>query len=142
MLELLSQMLVWGAIGLLIEVIFTGLHSLIIERNKKATGVTYLWMLPIYGVSGELLATLRSLIHNGWVFVPVAILLIYVLEFSTGWALRKILGRCPWDYGPARFGIMGLVRLDYLPFWCVVAIGFDQICDKIGQIIAFAFFHV
>jgi hypothetical protein len=32
----------FGAVGLLIEVVFTGARSLI-QRNWKATGVTYLW---------------------------------------------------------------------------------------------------
>lgn len=140
-LEFLSKIAVWGMIGLLIEVFFTGFHNLIIERSARAMGTTYLWMLPIYGFAGELLALLRNAIHNGWLFVPLAVVLIFLIEFGAGWLLRKVIGRCPWDYGPARFGIMGLVRLDYLPFWLAVALGFDAICDKIGQAITFFYFH-
>ncbi len=140
-LELLSKLMVWGMIGLLIEVFFTACHSLLIERNLRAMGTTYLWMLPIYGIAGELLALLRGAIHNAWLFVPLAVVLIYLIEFGSGWTLRKVLGRCPWEYGPVRFGIMGLVRMDYLPFWFAVALGFDQICDKIGQAITFFYFH-
>ncbi len=142
MLELLSKMLVWGLIGLLIEIIFTGLHNVVIDRNLRAMGTTYLWMLPVYGLGAEALALLRDGIQNAWVFVPLAVVAIYAIEFSTGWILEKVIGRCPWDYGNARFGIMGLVRLDYLPFWLGVALLFDQICDKLVKIVQFALFHV
>lgn len=142
MIELFFKMAVWGVIGLLIEILFTGLHSVFIERNVRAIGITYLWMWPIYGLGGELLALLRDAIQNPWLFVPAAVVTIYAIEFGSGWALRKIIGRAPWDYGKARFGIMGLVRMDYLPFWFAVALGFDQIADKISQVVTFALFHV
>lgn len=117
----------YGCIGLLIEVFFTGLHTVLFDRNYRATCQTYLWMLPIYGAAGTGLGYLHRLL-DGVGFIVFATLFIYLVEFSTGWVLRHVLGRCPWDYGAARFGIMGLVRLDYLPFWLMVAIGFDSLC--------------
>ena len=129
-------------IGMVMEVIFTALHQVIIERNFRAMGVTYLWMWPVYGLGAELLSLLRDAVHSGWLFVPLAVISIFLIEFASGWVLQKVIGKCPWYYGPVRFGIMGLVRLDYLPFWLLVAIFFDQICDKLTQAVQFVLFHV
>ena len=94
-------------------------------------GRTYLWMFAIYGLGGLGLGAIRDVIPSTSTvnvpFILTATMFIYAMEFSSGWFLRKITGRCPWDYGDAKFGIAGLVRLDYFPFWIGVAAMFDVI---------------
>ena len=52
---------------------------------------------------------------------------LYLVEATSGHALRKLLGRCPWDHGGSRFGVRGLARLDYLPLWGLVGLVFEPL---------------
>ncbi len=132
---ILAKILLYGHLGLLIEIWFTSLHSIFFKKDARAPGRTYLWMIAIYGFGGLSLGMLRDFLSSSWVFIPVAVCYIFAMEFISGWLIEKLIGKCPWDYGQARFGIAGLVRLDYLPFWLGVAIGFDLLADKIVDVI-------
>jgi hypothetical protein len=116
----------YGATGWLIEVAMTGFCAVLLDGDRSARARTYLWMLPIYGGGGLLLEQvsrrvrawprpLRALAH-----VPF----IYGVEYASGRVLRRVLGRCPWDYGcdGAR---SRLVRADYAPLWFMVALLFE-----------------
>jgi uncharacterized membrane protein len=128
-LSLLHQFLAYGVLGMVLEVFFTGVGSLI-HKNWRATCQTYLWMLPIYGLAGILL----TLIHHGltWHWFPLAfvyLVVMYGMEFVTGWLLEKLIGRCPWHYGLSAWTPMGLINLKYAPFWFALACGFNPIAD-------------
>lgn len=68
-------------------------------------------------------------------FCFFAVLAIFGIEFTSGWLLRKIVGKCPWDYGQAQYGIMGLIRLDYAHYWLLAAIGFYYFSGQISSLI-------
>ena len=138
MVQLLQRILVYGCFGVTMEVVFTGLHSLIFERDLRMPGRTYIWMIGLYGVGGWSLGLLRDLVQNRFLFILVAVVYIYLIEFSSGWILRRLIGRCPWDYGQARFGIAGLIRLDYLPFWVLATFTFDYLAGYIGWLLELA----
>lgn len=121
---LLQQFFAFGCIGILIEHFFTGIWS-VIHGDRRATTTSYLWSFPIYGLGGLQLQWLHDL---GWhpillalIYVPV----IYVNEFIWGFALDKILGKCPWHYGRGKHTIMGYVHLYYAPFWFVLGLAFE-----------------
>jgi uncharacterized membrane protein len=125
---MLIRFLLYGAAGWMFEVVMTGLGSLS-RRDLSLTSQTYLWMHPIYGAGGLLLEQL-SLALGRWhrmprllSYVPV----IYGIEYATGSALRRLLGRCPWDYGCQGWNVRGLVRLDYAPFWLLAAALFEPV---------------
>ena len=129
------KLFLYGNIGLLIEVWFTGIHSLI-TKNYRGTSVTYVYMFLIYGLTAMVLEQLHHWLRwgmflNALVYVPT----IYLMEFTSGWVLQKLLGRCPWDYGNAKYGIMGLIRLDYAPYWFLIALFFDAICGWIDVVL-------
>jgi uncharacterized membrane protein len=126
-MSVLERFLVYGALGWCIEIVFTGLCAFFIERDRGATGRTYLWMHPIYGAT----ALLLELTHDVLVTAPYLLrvlaylLIIYVAEFSSGAFLRALIGRCPWDYGSNGINLRGLVRLDYAPLWLLVCCAFE-----------------
>ncbi len=124
-LEILSQLIVYGLMGLLIEVIFTGLYSVIVERNKQARSTTSLWMSVIYAIGGLGVDLLRSHVSTA-LFIPLAVLLIYVLEFSYGWTLRQF-GIIPWNYKLSKWAPYGLINFKYLPFWTALVVGFNVV---------------
>ena len=53
------------------------------------------------------------------------VLLIWFIEYTTGFMLREFLGITPWNY-EGKFAIDGLVRLDYAPAWFVAGFLFEK----------------
>lgn len=136
MWQAFQLMLVYGCLGLLVEVLFTGVMS-VLRRDLRARAQTYLWMLPIYGVGGLVLEQLhRYLVWHPVALAVASVPIIYVLEFVSGWVLRLSIGQCPWDYGSARFAIRGLIRVDYAPFWLLLALAFYPLRSKIQFVVA------
>jgi uncharacterized membrane protein len=133
--DILVHCFVYGVLGMLVEVFFTGVGSLL-HRDSKATCQTYLWMLPVYGPTGLLLAFIhQNIAVTPWSLAPVYVLIIYGAEFCSGWMIRRLIGVCPWDYGRGRWTVMGLIQLKYAPFWFVLALCFNRICDLLQKIL-------
>jgi len=127
MLLLLEKAVIYGCLGLLIEVLFTSIHS-IIEGDRDATGYTYLWMLPIYGFAALALEAISNALPwpfylKALVYIPV----IYGTEALSGWTIQQITGKIPWDYEHGPWTPMGLINLKYAPFWLLLAMAFDPI---------------
>jgi Putative ABC-transporter type IV len=111
------------------EVCFTGVNAALFQRDRSATAKTYLWMHPIYGAT----ALGLEFLHDRLRFLPRPVralaytAVIYGAEFTTGWLLRKALGRCPWDYTGQGWNVKGLIRLDYAPFWYAAGLLFEPV---------------
>ena len=124
---------IYGLLGWCLEIIWTGLGSLI-NRDVRLTGKTYLWMFPIYG-SVILFEPVHDFIRHWpmWERGIVWILLCFSVEYLSGWMLRKILGKVPWNYSRAALNVHGLIRLDYAPAWFVAGLLFEKIHDWLDQ---------
>lgn len=137
MFDVLLKIFFYGHVGWAIEIWFTSLHNLIFEKDLRAPGRTYLWMLVVYGMGGWALGALRTWIDAAWLFIPAMVLFIYFAEALSGIVLKKLTGKIPWDYGSARWGIAGLVRIDYAPWWTLVAISFDLLSNLLDKVFHF-----
>jgi Putative ABC-transporter type IV len=125
----LPRFLLYGCVGWVLEVCFTGTSAAIFQRDRHGTAKTFLWMHPIYGLTALALERLydrlkrrpravRALAYTG---------VIFGAEYATGWLLRRGLGECPWDYSHARWNLHGLIRLDYAPAWYATALAFEPV---------------
>ncbi|MBS2030218.1 MAG: hypothetical protein JST54_20110 [Deltaproteobacteria bacterium] len=125
---MLARFFIYGLLGWVVEVLFTG-ASAVLARDRAATARTYLWMHPIYGLGMLALDQLGT--HMSAVSWPARaalyVAVIYAMEFASGSILRRVLGRCPWDYGATGINVRGLVRLDYAPAWYLAALLFDPV---------------
>jgi hypothetical protein len=116
-----------------LEVCFTGVGAAMLRRDRSGTARTYLWMHPIYG--GTALAL--ELLHDRLRPLPRPVralaytAVIFGSEFTTGWLLRKALGRCPWDYERQGWSVRGLIRLDYAPFWYATGLLFEPLREGV-----------
>ncbi|MCM1182110.1 MAG: putative ABC transporter permease [Roseburia sp.] len=115
-----------GVIGWCIEIIFTALGALR-RREMQLMGQTSLWMFPIYGCAA-LFKPLFLLIRK----CPTAVRgLIYALCIFTGeYTGGRLLDRhalCPWNYNRSKWHVKGLIRLDFLPFWCLAGLLFERV---------------
>jgi len=122
---MLILFLVYGVSGLIMEVIWTGLDSLI-KRDFKLTATTSIWMFFIYGLagfSGPVFDTLNSLplVIRGGIYTVC----IFTVEYITGMCLKKVK-LCPWDYSGCRFAVQGVIRLDFAPAWFTAGLIFER----------------
>ena len=123
---MITRFLIYGAIGCLIEVLWTGLGSLK-NNNFSLSSNTSLWMFFIYGLAILLepffvmLAPVNFLLR-GLIYAA----LIYAVEFISG-SILKYANVCPWDYSHTRYHIKGIIRLDYLPAWVGLGLLFEQV---------------
>lgn len=118
------MVIVFASLGITTEVIFTAFMNLVHQTPLcgkpliSMAGDSYVWMIFIYGL-------IPILGHYGYhrikkypvlIRLLIYVLLIYIVEFSSGYILQKTLGACPWQYTSGH-QVMGLIQLDFFPFW-------------------------
>lgn len=145
-MDTIRDIIAYGCAGLLVEVLFTGVNS-VVRGNYAGTSKTYLWMLPIYGVAGVIIVYINTHLIDGfglWTRAVINTVLIFLIEISSGIALEKALGVCPWKYMDEhrphmvhRFSILGLIRLDYAPYWYILVLVFDYNTPRITATLNF-----
>ncbi len=123
---MIKRFAIYGLIGWLLEVMWTGLHSLI-QMDVKLQCYTYIWMFPIYGTVvffEPLCNKIKNwhILYRGGVYT----ICIFTIEYLTGMILQKVLGICPWDYSGTPFSINGIIRLDYAPVWFIAGLFFER----------------
>lgn len=123
-METLLTFIKFATFGVTAEIVFTSVGDNYYRFQKKEkldwslTGKSYIWMIPIYGsiafFGPRVIPPLQT--YNIFLRLFLYALLIFVVEYITGWIIRKITGKVPWHYA-GRFAIHNLIRLDYLPIW-------------------------
>lgn len=127
--------LIYGLTGLIMEVFWTGLGSLL-QSNYALTGHTYLWMFFIYGL-GVFFEPIHDKIRTYHLVLRGLLwtVLIFLIEFLSGLLLQWIIGYCPWDYRKAtKLTLYGYIRLDYFPVWFIVGLLFEKYHDFLDKI--------
>lgn len=131
---MIIRFLIYGFSGWCVEIFWTGLGSLL-RGDIKLRGWTYLWMFPIYGLAISL-----EPVHNYIRDWPILLrggiytIIIFIIEYITGWAIKESTGLCPWDYSNTPFSLNGFIRLDYTPAWFITGLLFEQLHDTIANI--------
>ncbi|MDE6663922.1 MAG: putative ABC transporter permease [Lachnospiraceae bacterium] len=115
-----------GLLGWCLEIIFTAFHSYR-KRDFKLSGMTSIWMFPIYGLAAFLAPVSRmlkgkNLIFRGLVYTGI----IFTCEFVSGTLLLQ-KGLCPWNYERSRWNIGKVIRLDYTPCWFISGLLFERL---------------
>ncbi len=131
---MMIQFILFGALGLITEVIFTSIKRLITDRVFELKGETSLWMFPIYG----LIAFIFPFVSFRIGFLPwfmrgiIYMIVFYAVEYLSGSILRK-LKVCPWEY-PTKFSLNGLIYFPYAPFWFIAGLGVERFYPYIVSI--------
>ena len=126
--------LIYGLIGWCLEIIWTGLGSLLFG-DPRLTATTYLWMFPIYGIA-VLLEPVHDFIRS-WPILKRGLLwmvIFFGVEYLTGWILRITVGTSPWNYSGALFQLNGLIRLDYAPVWFILGLLYEKLHDWLQRV--------
>ncbi|MBU5482406.1 putative ABC transporter permease [Blautia sp. MSJ-19] len=125
----LTNFFLCGSIGWCMEILWTGLHSLL-AGQRTMTGKTSLLMFPIYGCAA-IIAPLYSRLSSFPFFYRGLLYTagFYLVEFLSGILLQQF-HMCPWDYSSARLQYHGVIRLDYAPLWFAAGLIFEKILLK------------
>lgn len=121
--------LLCGATGWCMEILWSGLHSLL-RRDPTLMGKTSLLMFPIYGCAAVIDPVSRKLsrvpaVLRGSLYTAG----FFATEFVSGSILR-LFHMCPWDYSHTPFHYKGLIRFDYIPVWFAAGLFFEKIIKK------------
>jgi|ERR1043165_259046 hypothetical protein len=123
-LHSLFMMVFFACLGVTTEVIFTAAASVVNNEPLcgnslySLAGKSYVWMIFIYALipwAGHLVVP-RVERFPFYIRLALYVSIIYLVEFLSGYLLRQITGKCPWEYHDG-LNFMGLIRLDYLPAW-------------------------
>lgn len=132
----LGRFVVYGALGLATELVFTGLKDLVRARGRRFQGHTSPWMFPVYGLAQPLFEPAHDAMR-GRVPAPLRALAyaagFTAVEYASGRVLRASLGRAPWDYSHARWNLDGLIRADYAPLWALAGLGLERVHDALTR---------
>jgi len=124
--NMLRRYLLYGLLGWVLEIIWTGLESLI-SGDLRLLGFTNLWMFLIYG-SAVFLEPLHDYISDwrwpvrGLIWLGV----IWGIEYFSGLFLFGLFGVYPWYYNWP-LNIHGLITLEFAPVWFVAGLLFERV---------------
>jgi uncharacterized membrane protein len=126
-----ERFLVYGLTGWAIDSLYVWLHT---GRRRPSS----LLNVPVYGLAQPLFEPLHDRVRHRPIVHRAAIYGLGILgvEYLAGRSLRRLRGSAPWDYGEARLGIDGLVRLDYLPVWGAFGLGLERLHDALRPSLA------
>ena len=133
---MLTHFVIYGLIGLLLEVFWTGFTSLF-AGNLALTSKTYIWMFFIYGIA-VFLEPMHDKIRRENFLIRGSIwsIVILCIEFICGFLLDNLIGVCPWDYtNSSKYSFLGYIRLDYFPVWFFAGLIFENIHDFLDKIL-------
>ncbi|MCK8823839.1 putative ABC transporter permease [Fuchsiella alkaliacetigena] len=133
-IDMTIRFIIYGLLGWCLEVFWTGLGSLTAGQSDLRAW-TSLWMFPIYGLA-IFLEPIYDKIKD-WPIITrggIYTLLIFSVEYLTGWLLLNTVGVFPWDYSHSPFSINGIIRLDYAPAWFIVGLLFERLYELLKEL--------
>lgn len=132
-MKILKRFLIYGIIGLVLEVIYTGLASLL-KGDFSMQGFTFLVMMPIYGLS-VFLEPLHTHLRPfpWWIRGLMYLATIWMIEYSSGVILAGVLGDCPWHYSD-KLNVNGYITLRMAPEWFLAGLGFEVLHDFLDEL--------
>ena len=123
---------VYMCLGCLAEVSFTSLKNFPILEGK-----TQLWVFPLY-YFGSIYGfeILYKYIKNKSIILRAFIygIMILFIEYIAGYLIKKIIGKCPWEY-TNNFNVSGLINLSYLLLWSLVGLAAEYVNSYLNSII-------
>lgn len=132
------RFVLYGLLGWCVEVVWTAVSARLRGRecDWRLLGHTSLWMFPLYGLLAPLYEPLHDFLRPWHWFMrgAVYVLGIWLVEYASGWLLRRLTGKCPWDYSQLRGNLHGLIAWEYAPVWFLFGLGMERVHDALVQL--------
>jgi len=124
----------FACVGITTEIFFTAIMTVVesIMENEtiswRLLGFSYIWMFPIYGSISFLAPIVLGFLSKYPLFLRLflAALVIFTVEFISGFILDQLTGSCPWEYKHG-YHVLGYIQLEYLPAWMLFAFMIEKI---------------
>jgi len=128
--KIISEMIIFGALGLGFEVIFTGALDYFKHRKSHLFGFSSLWYFPLYAIIPVFfhfafpVLFLFSWYIRGLIYAAV----FHLVEYISMGMLRIFLGASPSEksYYKSKWHIHGLTRIDFAPAFFVAGLLFEK----------------
>jgi uncharacterized membrane protein len=124
------RFLLYGLLGWCAEIIWSAVtERLQGKEDWRLQGHTSLWMFPVYGLLAPLYEPLHDFLRPWHWFMRgiIYVLGIWLVEYASGWLLRRLTGKCPWDYSRLRGNLHGLIAWEYAPVWFLFGLGLEPV---------------
>ena len=133
-MNLVQIMIAFVLAGITLEVFWTSiLNAMKNGDHRKLTGISYLWMFPIYATVPLIILFIMNKFGNLNIFLRAIIYMVsfYAIEYISGYIIKKIMGVSPWNYRGYYIKIFkkeykanykGLICLEYAPVWYLYGI--------------------
>ncbi len=132
----LLRFLLFGWLGLLIEVHFTAAFQLL-DGNWNMHGRTSPWMVLVYGLLGLVIGPVGGWLRARGLSLPERALAymvgIFVVEYFSGLAFNAV-GLVLWDYSDKAFNLHGQITLLYAPFWFALGLVLEWLYRLIDRV--------
>ena len=132
-MKILKRFIIYGITGLVLEIIYTGLASLL-KGDLSMHGNTFLVMIPIYGLAA-FLEPLHGYLRSDpwWLRGLIYLALIWITEYLCGVLLKIVLGSCPWHYCDL-LNINGYITFRMAPEWFLTGLGFEYLHNYLDSL--------
>lgn len=129
------RFILFGGLGMLGEVLFTSIQTVVKARKWRLDGTTYLWMFPIYGLISLCFPPLYWTIEAFPWFVRGVIytLFIFVVEYIAGTLLTRLTGDHIWHYRD-KLNFKGQITFAYTPVWFIVGLLVERFFPTIDRL--------
>jgi uncharacterized membrane protein len=114
-----------GFIYALVELFFTAIIGLLIDKSMSLIGHTSLWMILVGGTMGVILGGFDEIrwftqkINMFWQSI-IGMIAIFIIEFLSGLVLNVHFQLGIWDYSNLWFNVMGQITLVFAPLWFLI----------------------
>ncbi len=116
----------FATFGVATEVFFTSVYENAKKlKNKQSLdwslkGYSFIWMFFIYGLIPFIAPLLIKIFYGMPYLVELFLysIIILLIEYISGFILKKITGQCPWHYEEG-YHLHHLIRFDFIPFWMI-----------------------
>jgi uncharacterized membrane protein len=134
--EALTRFLIFGMMGLLLEVFFTAILKAT-RGDWNIHGMSSPWMIFDYGLLGlVLMPVARPLIRLGLPLPARAVVYmigIFAVEFASGWVFEKC-GLKIWDYSNLPWNLWGYITALYVPLWYVLGLAAELLYRRVDAV--------
>lgn len=131
---ILRKYIIYGLLGICMEVFFTGFFSLL-RSDFTLEGNSYIWMFFIYGLA-VFLEPIHNMLRGKNIILRgiVYMLIIYLVEYVSGYLLQVLIGQVPWYYTGIG-SINGLINLTFIPVWFILGLIYERVHDYLDKIL-------
>jgi uncharacterized membrane protein len=129
----------FGAFGVFLEILFTSLENLKKKKDKCLKGTSSLWMFFVYGSVYFIVLFVTTYFSDYNILLRglIYMILFYLLEFTSGFILKKFHA-IPWDYSrETKFHFKGIIRLEFAPIWFLGGLFAEAVYYYVAQHLIF-----